>query len=337
MELIDTLMSNELREIMIAVWFEGIGRVSYQLLLDLLQTDDLLEYVGAICSVGRDASIFSLLALGSLDWVKQADRVVPTVISEPDVELRCILRALKQGKSLFAWTLLRCREDIWDILPDKERAIMDVLRKINSWESKAAATLLVSEKGSVNLKPVRRYVDTDLFNELSELEGRRARRLFKIRSEAITYKTERGEMARSTTNIQEIREPLTALYGSPYWDRAAEEFGGWRPIYKNSEAKETFYDLYFPDDIPDEWSQADQEKSHGNGLAFADQTVVDRQCKQYTALLGSFPSMGLVSITRDAIKVGLDLELYTSRQEKWSEIKKGWKFEPVSKRLHVRS
>ena len=29
--------------------------------------------------------------------------------------------------------------------------------------------------------------------------------------------------------------------------------------------RERFYDTYFPDDIPDEWSRSDQEKSHGLG------------------------------------------------------------------------
>jgi hypothetical protein len=344
MELIDTFMSSELKKIMIAAWFEGIGRASYPLFIDLVQADpdDLLDYVGAICSVERDASIFSLLALGSLDWMKQVDRVVPMAISGPeDLEIRCILRALKQGKALFAWTLLRCREDIWDLLEKvvsaKERYVLSKLQEIGSWESKAAATLLICDKGTGGWKAVRRYVDMGLFTEFSELEGRRARRIFKTRPEAIAYKTGRGEMSRSMTNIQEIREPLTALYGSPYWDRVAEDFGGWRPIYKNDEAKETFYDLYFPDDIPDEWSQTDQEKSHGAGLAFDDQTVVDRRWKHYSALLGLFPSMGLVSLTRDAIKVGIDVDLYRSKQESWKENKKRWKLEPASKRLNITS
>ena len=29
---------------------------------------------------------------------------------------------------------------------------------------------------------------------------------------------------------------------------------------------EEFYEKYFPDDIPDEWSKKDQQKSHGDGV-----------------------------------------------------------------------
>ena len=344
MELIDTLMGDDLKQIMVSAWFEGVGRCSYPLLFDLLhaETEELLQYVGAFCSTERDASIYSLLVLGSLDWEKQYDYVVPMQVVAEDKEVRCILRALKQGKSLFAWTLLRCRWslDAWDILLDtkplsRERSVIETLRAMTThkWESRAAAVLLVSDKMGGGWKAVRHSMDDALFEEWSALEGRRARRIYRCRPEAIVYGTQRGELSRGATNIQEIREPLTALYGSPYWDTVAEDFGGWRPIYKNDESKETFYELYFPDDIPDEWSREDQEKSHGVGLAFDDQTEVDRKMKFWRAHLSSLPSMGLVSITQSAIKVGLDLELYESKQTRWAEVQRGWKYEPVSKKI----
>ena len=36
--------------------------------------------------------------------------------------------------------------------------------------------------------------------------------------------------------------------------------------WKSDEHKEAFYDTYFPDDIPDEWSLESREMSHGRGL-----------------------------------------------------------------------
>lgn len=344
MELIDTMMSNSLRDIMLTVWFLGVGRSSYPLLLELLQADDenLLEFVGAFCSVERDASIYTLLALGSLDWKKQIDRVVPmNVEGIEDKETRCIVRAIKQGKTLFAWTLLRCRwsAEIWKLLlgyaSTRERSVLEALHemKTHTWESRAAAVALLCDKVGGGWKAVRRYIDEKQVDEWSQLEGKRARRVYKIRAEAILYGTEKAEMPRSVTNIQEIREPLTALYGSPYWDVVAEEFGGWKPIYKSDAGKETFYELYFPDDIPDEWSRDDQEKSHGLGLAFTDQTSAERKYKLYRNMLGSLPSMGLVSRTCDAIKVGLELDLYNTKQAVWAELQKTWKLEPAIKKI----
>lgn len=341
MELIDTMMSDSLRDIMISVWFLAIGRSSYPLLMEFLRADDeyLLDFVGAFCSVERDASIYTLLTLGSLDWEKQPDRIVPIKLEDAN----CAVRAIKQGKTLFAWTLLRCdwSVDTWDLLlrcaASRERSVLEQLSKLKThiWEARAAAVILVSDKIGGGWKAVRRFREEGLIEEWAALEGRRARRIYKIRPEAILYETERGELSRSVTNIQEIREPLTALYGSPYWDVVAEEFGGWKPIYKNDAAKETFYELYFPDDIPDEWSRDDQEKSHGLGLAFADQTSAERKQKQYRNLLGSLPSMGLVSMTCDAIRVGLDLSLYDTKQTVWVELQKVWKLEPAIKKIVV--
>jgi hypothetical protein len=45
----------------------------------------------------------------------------------------------------------------------------------------------------------------------------------------------------------------------------------WKNILKqvcltNDDSREKFYEEFFPDDIPDEWSLADQSKSHGSGM-----------------------------------------------------------------------
>jgi hypothetical protein len=37
--------------------------------------------------------------------------------------------------------------------------------------------------------------------------------------------------------------------------------------FPDDDVYEAFMDKYFPDDIPDEWSVADQQKSHGRGCA----------------------------------------------------------------------
>ncbi len=37
--------------------------------------------------------------------------------------------------------------------------------------------------------------------------------------------------------------------------------------FPDDDVIEAFYAAYFPDDIPDEWSAADQQKSHGRGCA----------------------------------------------------------------------
>jgi hypothetical protein len=41
--------------------------------------------------------------------------------------------------------------------------------------------------------------------------------------------------------------------------------------WESDDQKEHFYDTYFPDDIPDEWSKEERGKSHGYGCLIGDE------------------------------------------------------------------
>jgi hypothetical protein len=103
------------------------------------------------------------------------------------------------------------------------------------------------------------------------LSGRGAR-LYPISLEALHSQTTRGSLSTKYTNIQDIREPILLLpQGCAYWRRITKAAGfiqkGDEVETPDDETYERFYDRYFPDDIPDEWSAADQQKSHGRGLS----------------------------------------------------------------------
>jgi hypothetical protein len=102
------------------------------------------------------------------------------------------------------------------------------------------------------------------------LKGRKAR-LHAIPLEALHQDTTRGSMLTKYTNITDLREPILLLpTACAFWRRVTAEAGfktGDDEVeIPEDEMYETFYDLYFPDDIPDEWSAADQQKSHGRGI-----------------------------------------------------------------------
>ena len=48
------------------------------------------------------------------------------------------------------------------------------------------------------------------------------------------------------------------MKGCPFWD---DVIASSDPLNR-----EAFYQEFFPDDIPDEWTKADKQKSHGDGL-----------------------------------------------------------------------
>jgi hypothetical protein len=105
-------------------------------------------------------------------------------------------------------------------------------------------------------------------------EGRRGARVQAILPTALHQKTTRGSLSAAYTNIADLRDPVPSLLtGCQFWRAAAAAAGAtFDPAtdslqFPTDEALESFYALHFPDDIPDEWSMADQQKSHGAGCA----------------------------------------------------------------------
>lgn len=103
---------------------------------------------------------------------------------------------------------------------------------------------------------------------------RRAARYHEIPISALHKGTVRGSIPARYTNISDVRDPVPLLGEACRWWRAAiasagitvdEEAG--TVEFPDDDTLESFYALYFPDDIPDEWSTRDQQKSHGRGCA----------------------------------------------------------------------
>lgn len=104
--------------------------------------------------------------------------------------------------------------------------------------------------------------------------GRRAGRTLAIPAAALHAGTTRGQLSAAYTNIDDCRNPQTLLpIACRFWRAVVSQAGMTvNPDredveFPNDDALEAFYATYFPDDTPDEWSLADQQKSHGHGCA----------------------------------------------------------------------
>ena len=146
--------------------------------------------------------------------------------------------------------------------------------------AQANAILLLCERGAearaAILAPVQGPVGFALrsWAEWDSKVGRRAARIHPIPKDALHAGTTRGALPKKYTNIEDVRDPVVLLPEScAYWRAACAtvgitedaETGG--VIFPDDDVLEAFVDKHFPDDIPDEWSRADQEKSHGRGCA----------------------------------------------------------------------
>jgi hypothetical protein len=370
MELLDSMDGMSILEILVDCWLNSAPFVSTlgNAVLDLLGKDELdpdeiLQLVHAAAAVGeRDCSVFWLLSQGCLDWKQQPDFVgaveLPAMYASVLPEIQCFVRALLQGKALLAFTLVRASwsADTWQILQScasvkgLNKESMKLLGRLAAadiperflWESRALGLLMVALRKNSKQCALKTEIGAEILEKKREwesIEGRRARRALRIPSDAILWGCQRSLQKNTETNIGELREPFQALKGSPYWETVAVDMGGWRRITKSDDHKEVFYDLYFPDDIPDEWSVADQEKSHGYGALIGSLTADGQYCKYLRSAYLGCASNGLQSLTKKAAEISAGRDgwnkVYEEKRVVWEEIQKGWRLTPVKKKILV--
>ena len=322
-ELFDSFLGEEILPLFKRAWLFSVGpeyRKGFLQVVALEEETEVYQALQNFMSLPKDASAFTLLVRGA-SCESQPDRLCrKTCSSRPgldDVE-RCVWRAISQKKVLLAWCLLRTR---WTWALFEEDEYLAALRAEDTWEARAAAMIYAcsSKKEKViTQKPV--YCR----EEWAALEGRRARRKFTTR--ILWGCTESSEA--------ELLDIEPALKGSAYWEEVAKDMGGWDKIKKNSSVREAFYELYFPDDIPDEWSLEERAKSHGRRISG------DGQAKYWRSLFWNKPSFGLVVFTHEAIRgckwdFASFEEAYSSGKGRWTEAQKGWSLDPVQKKLQV--
>lgn len=342
LELLDSLLFSEILEDCLWVWVYGIGIRG----LDLLDTiealfatedisaEDVMNLVHVIARwPARDTSVRWLLEQGLTDT--QPDTLVRKGEGCP------VTMAILQGKVVLAWCLLRCRweKDAADFLRS-DIVFPEFLRTTFPWEVRALWVLVTSWKivkktTTTVIEPPQNILDS--IQQWKDVEGRRVRRIYEIRSEAIQYGTERSFAPNTSENLKELREPQRGLEGTPFWETVAEDMGGWKRIRRNDDIKESFYDLYFPDDIPDEWSLADQRKSHGYGLFAATSSRINQYNKNMRNL---FRGIGVCGMESWSVLSRPDEDeyavLYEKGCERWATTMNGWDLRPRKKKLCVR-
>jgi len=290
LELLDSELVEEVMRALKQVWLYGFGVKAlgwYRHYTTIFQAEEVIqenvltlvsELCRLACNGGRDRSILTLLSAEvSPDRVNIQE--IPSGF--PPVEAFAY-RAILQRKTLTAWGAVRAMES-----PDTflKRAAMrkhgvkaGVFLKLldgDLWEQRAtavAALCLSKEEFAASWNQPLRPILEEVAKELpawSELLGRRERRIYRIPPECLGY-TERGKLSVYVSNEKDIMgrmEKPSALWYSPFWDSVAELYGGWEAVKEDPVIREAFYEKYFPDDIPDEWSKESRGKSHGPGAS----------------------------------------------------------------------
>ena len=310
-EALDSEMRSDVLEALLWVWALTVTAANPWWLTTFRETaqkgpattDEEIQYLVmylASNTRARDGTATALLGLGLRPDVWSEERVGQPTLPTFDWDLTqrqlTVARALKQGKLAFAWGLLLSEWDqpnrAWNLLktvaPDANIHLLETAciwlpldAKRWIWPLRAAAVALA---GAASLPPK----PTQPFEPSIELVAyryswlhspMRFRRLHSPQPMSLFWLTARGQLATSETTEREIMDGLEdALRSScPFWYSRAPE------LVASDDSREEFYSRYFPTDIPDEWTAAERQVSHGRGV-ISDPATTDWTLKFETTL-----------------------------------------------------
>jgi hypothetical protein len=286
------------------LWTCGTGRAEWllnawrTLALDELSEEAILLsswQLASISSSDRDTSLMNILVLTSQKPAAMPDTITRkqppgiTTCNEKEFYFVC---AVYQGKARAAWWISQYihYSRVWELLEqlcsikgiDKYANCIAALQgyeqllgyKSDAYDkiTLAACILILSTNGVNSFKSLPNAINAEgqiMLTEFQAAEGRRGGRLYTIPKECLYGTTIRGRSKWTKNNLTQLYNSQLHLVGCPFWDEALSEYAdvdGENIHWKSDEKLEKFYEKYFPDDIPDEWSKRDQHKSHGDGI-----------------------------------------------------------------------
>jgi hypothetical protein len=186
--------------------------------------------------------------------------------------------AVRTGQCQLAWSLAKFldSEVVWSALIEFENSNIHWIRSlISSYQIKTPLWLFgiiqwlcIRKEETVQWSPLT----VDLQKKIKEwkgLQSRRKRRQYTILFPLLYGETSKSSVSKKETTLYRLYSIEKSMCSEEgFWKNVLEfsdfdiESGKWT----RNDSLELFYEKYFPDDIPDEWSLVDQEKSHGKGL-----------------------------------------------------------------------
>ena len=365
-EVVDSGLGGVCMNLLWKTWitFFGIGALSwFDAAIEIWKKDELDEediYYLAYALVSlpneaRNCTHFVLLGLGLRDYSKKPYAMPDRICKLATCKLASLLQAaIKQGKAELAWASLRDNFDwnaLLDCVKDEDPMILQRLFILQTlpatlgceeymWATRALATCLILYPR--NKLHTLRTDRPPLYSNL----GCRARRVYEIPRIALPFLCRRGLQSCYVSNLKEIRGIKNFINSSvPCWEELLEPYTSFKEIQDDTEL-EKMHEKLFPDDIPDEWSLADQKKSHGDGplqLHSGEKEVFDYKKFADRWYLGSSSHIWLGK--KDAIAAISSCnfltndfwppfaDLYAKKKDEWISLKEQWNLNPIKKVL----
>jgi len=261
-------------------WFEAYYALYKKENVDEDEIMNLFYSLIRLPSAERDITVLGLLSLGvgfDLEVLPPTPKKDKVALNYHDTLQLAFIRYAALGKAKSAWTIamqmyLNDASAAWEFfiglgVPSQLR---DAANEYDDADVRVAS--LAAAVGYLCIKGKRapfQLVEMDAGTakkriEWKQMEGRRQRREYAIPTTCLAWITARGCVSYKKHTLGELRGLSldTLRYRAcPFWQSAVESV-----VDEDDTAVEAFWDTYFPDDQPDEWSLADQKKSHGPGV-----------------------------------------------------------------------
>ena len=216
-----------------------------------------------------------------------------------DIKELYFIRAIYQGKASSAWwaSMYLSEERVWLLLDwfathiriEHTEEYKQCLESLKGYEQllgyksaeydiivRCMAVIIMcvgDEKRKRSFRPEIDMIDERYVKEMKEWDvnmGRISRRIYQIPKECLYGITLRGCMKWTHHNMIQLHNVEKYIVGCSFWDETLSEYADVSEdgIIKwySDDKQEEFYEIFFPDDIPDEWTKTEKLKSHGDGI-----------------------------------------------------------------------
>jgi len=288
-ELLDCNESLTLQQIFFYSWFYSIGLGNLNILLDIHKPS--LETTYALASIQeRNNTLPYILLNGSLEKTYKMKKTLYKLskdMTHSNPKIDNWFRATLYGKYLESWqhsielwkdiSFQEIIEQVIYIKFDNPSFIISVIEAISKLDyilllyrqitiiGILCMDDLTVEKG---IKPLQKMdSNMNIYIECwKSTYGSRKGRAYSIPKECLYGKTTRGLMTVEETNLPEIYNSDKLIEEQTIHNEIVNIFGSFKAFKEDAHKYDEFCNQYFYDDIPDEWSLEEQEKSHGKGI-----------------------------------------------------------------------
>jgi len=290
LELIDSNQQLILQKVLLNTWFHNVGLANINILNDIYEfTINPYTIVNSMIYSKRDCTLPIMFLYGISNSIYKNRNIIfrlPTQLVQSDITIDTFIKACILGKYLDAWLLsIRLWKNttflvyLQNVLEYKYThpyvaslfTYLTNKKLINKWYIRCTLIGIACFNQKyynepINyLKPCKQDI-IDLIESWENMFSRRYRRIYVIPKDCLYGRTYRGTMNYSDNNIEELHNPEHLICNSSIIKDINEKYSSFKNLTDDDDAYDIFIRWYFPDDIPDEWSINDQQKSHGIGI-----------------------------------------------------------------------